>query len=318
MPSSEGAISHLLKSTQSRLQMHSVSVVGWQAWALTSGLLVLIIYRLFFHPLAHIPGPLLARLSGWWRTYRYFRGTWHDDILEIHRKYGAVVRIAPNELSVVDAHATKQLYGHGHNTQKTTWYQTWEVASSAPGLFSTQDKRLHAHLRKRVSGAYSMSAILKFEKYIQDCLDLMLCQLKKHAEAGNTVNMSEWTNALAFDIVGELAYGAPLGHLQTETDVMGLRKAIFGGFFMMANFGHLPGQSKFLTNSWANSLMSVMGIENPLIEFRQWSTEKVRSRTDNIDAVKRDDMLAHFIGMKNEKNERVSFEEILMEALGIM
>lgn len=76
-----------------------------------------------------------------------------------------------------------------------------------------------------------MSAVLKFETYIQNCLDLMFVHLKKQAEAGNTVDMANWTNASAFDVVEGLAYGSEFGHLQTESKVMGLRKAIYDGFF---------------------------------------------------------------------------------------
>lgn len=37
---------------------------------------------------------------------------WHDDILELHERYGPVVRIAPNEVSFVDKAALVQVYGH--------------------------------------------------------------------------------------------------------------------------------------------------------------------------------------------------------------
>jgi hypothetical protein len=79
------------------------------------------IYQTFFHPLSHLPGPTSARYFGSWRNKRYWRGSWHDDVLELHRKYGRVVRIAPNEVAIVDAGAVKQIYGVGHATTKTPW-----------------------------------------------------------------------------------------------------------------------------------------------------------------------------------------------------
>jgi hypothetical protein len=77
-----------------------------------------IFYRLFLHPLAHVPGPFIARFTGLWRTRRYFKGTWYDDILELHKVYGRVVRIAPNEVSFVDGKALKRVYGHGKPCKK--------------------------------------------------------------------------------------------------------------------------------------------------------------------------------------------------------
>jgi hypothetical protein len=72
-----------------------------------------VFYRLFLHPLAGVPGPFAAKFTGLWRTSRYFKGTWYDDILNLHNTYGRVVRIAPNEVSFVDGDALKRIYGHG-------------------------------------------------------------------------------------------------------------------------------------------------------------------------------------------------------------
>ena len=70
------------------------------------------VYRVFFHPLAHIPGPFFAKLTHLWQTKSYFTGQWHSDVLKIHEKYGPVVRISPDEISFVDGDAMKRLYGH--------------------------------------------------------------------------------------------------------------------------------------------------------------------------------------------------------------
>ena len=141
---------------------------GWKislSLALFSAFFIIVLYRLAFHPLSKFPGPFFAKVSGRWRNTRYWRGTWHDDILEAHHKYGRVVRIAPNELSIVDEQVSKHLYGHGHNAVKISWYNTWEIPDAAPGVFATQDKKLHAFLRKRLSGAYSITSIVKLEEY---------------------------------------------------------------------------------------------------------------------------------------------------------
>lgn len=76
------------------------------------------IYNLFFHPLRNVPGPFLARSSSLWRLIRYFRGSWHDDVIELHKKYGQVVRISPEEVSFTDQDAIKMMYGHGRNVSK--------------------------------------------------------------------------------------------------------------------------------------------------------------------------------------------------------
>jgi hypothetical protein len=86
----------------------------------TAFVLVQIIYNTLFHPLRKVPGPRLASVTGLWRTARYFRGSWLDDVVGLHRTYGPVVHIAPNEISFVDEPALKELYGHGKASVKVS------------------------------------------------------------------------------------------------------------------------------------------------------------------------------------------------------
>ncbi|TKX19161.1 cytochrome P450 monooxygenase-like protein 48 [Elsinoe australis] len=316
--SSTGLLSGTLASPislTSNLTLFNLTALTGAALA---ALCFVVIYRLYFHPLAHLPGPFYARIAGYWRTIRYARGTWHDDILELHAKYGRVVRVAPNEVSVVDENAMRQLYGHGKNAPKTDWYSTWEVPNTAPALFASQDKKVHAFLRKRVSGAYSMSAVLRFERWIQGCLDLMLCRLKQHADRGEIVNMSDWTNAFAFDVVGELAYGEQLGHLRTETDVHNVRKNIYKGFQLMASVGHLPGQSRPFNNPFMTRLRGLFGGPDPFASFQEWTIAKLKARMNDPGSTPREDMLWHFNNMRKADGEPAEFGEVLIEALNII
>lgn len=298
---------------------------GRLATTLTLGLLLaalgLLFHRAVTHPLARVPGPFLAKFTGLWRTAHYFRGTWHDDILALHRRYGPVVRVAPDELSIVDAAATKQLYGHGGaaHAPKTHWYHTWEESDVAPAFFAARDRALHAFLRRRVAAAYAMTTLLKNETAIQNLLDLLFRRLSAHAAAGTPIDMSEYTNAFAYDVVGELAYGAPLGHLETGTDVLGLRKKIFDGFFLLANVGHFPGQSRLVNNRFVDAVARGFGLEHPLASFRRWSEARVDERLrDPVAREQRQDMLAHFVRMKTPDGEPAPRGEVLVEMLNIM
>jgi cytochrome P450 len=298
------------------LEEHDISLVALIPALFAVWFVGLLLYRWLLHPLAGIPGPFLAQFTGHWRNWHYLRGDWHDVIVDVHRKYGRVVRIAPNELSLVDEQAIRKLYSHGNHTEKTQWYATWDVPQTAPGLFATRDRKEHAFLRKRVSSAYSMTSLLKFEGYVQSCFDLLFEKLKKHA--GEIVDMAEWTNAVAYDIVGELAYGEKLGHLQTETDVMGIRQAILDGFFLMANMGHYWGQSQIASNLFVAKITEMLGVPNNFSKFREWSVNKVRSRRQDMTKADRHDMLWHFMQMKDEKGNLASDPEVLIEAMNIM
>lgn len=99
--------------------VESLTVQAWLAIVLV-GCALYLTYSLRFHPLRKVPGPSLARFTEFWRSIRYFRGTWLDDIVKLHETYGPVVRIAPNEVSFVDETAMKHFYGHGKPSLKVS------------------------------------------------------------------------------------------------------------------------------------------------------------------------------------------------------
>ncbi|KAL2828857.1 cytochrome P450 [Aspergillus pseudoustus] len=283
-------------------------------------LLSIIIYRIYFHPLARFPGPFLARITGYWRTYQYTKGDWDRNILKIHKQYGRVVRIAPNELAIVDEAALRTLYGHGTKALKTQWYSVWDVPETAPQLFSELDRPRHGFLRKRLSSAYSMSSIMKYETYIQTCLDLLWTRLSRaEARSNPVVNMSEWSNALAFDVIGELGYGEPLGHVKADAeDVGGLRGGILSGFILLSCLGYVPGQSFWVNNQLITKISGWFGGPTAFIGFRGWSEKKVQNRLDHLDSSPREDLLSHFCRMKKQNGEPAAFREVLIEAMNLV
>ncbi|KAJ5780730.1 hypothetical protein N7457_005890 [Penicillium paradoxum] len=70
--------------------------------------LVMAIYRLHFHKLSKYPGPPLAAATG---LYEVYFSVWGPDIFqqeidEMHRKYGPVVRITPDEVHIQELFGT--------------------------------------------------------------------------------------------------------------------------------------------------------------------------------------------------------------------
>lgn len=70
-------------------------------------------YRLLSpsHPLAKVPGPLLARATQLWIFRVVYLGQTRRVIQELHQKYGEVVRIGPNEISVFNVPAITTIHG---------------------------------------------------------------------------------------------------------------------------------------------------------------------------------------------------------------
>jgi hypothetical protein len=62
------------------------------------------------HPLSKLPGPKLAGASKAYLHFYTFKGQKHAIVERLHAKYGEVVRIAPNELSLITETAWKDIY----------------------------------------------------------------------------------------------------------------------------------------------------------------------------------------------------------------
>jgi hypothetical protein len=60
--------------------------------------------------LSHIPGPALAGYSHFWRVNDVRKGQAHKTMIDLHRKYGKLVRIAPNVVDVSDPATISVIY----------------------------------------------------------------------------------------------------------------------------------------------------------------------------------------------------------------
>lgn len=52
----------------------------WRAW--------IIVYRLWLHPLSHVPGPFLGRVSNFYRIIWFIIEDEHLLQVQLHEKYG--------------------------------------------------------------------------------------------------------------------------------------------------------------------------------------------------------------------------------------
>ncbi|CAE6533055.1 unnamed protein product [Rhizoctonia solani] len=176
-----------------------------------------------------IAGPKLAALSNVWLAYVASRGDRSQAVHELHQKYGTIVRIAPNHVSVADPKALEVIYAHGNGTLKTEFYNAF--VSIRPGLFNTRDRAAHSRKRKLVSHIFSQQNVLLFEPHIRRhvrafCAQWdMRCARATAGELPDARDGKSWFdvlphfNFLAFDIIGDLAFGAPFGMIAAQKDI---------------------------------------------------------------------------------------------------
>jgi benzoate 4-monooxygenase len=65
-----------------------------------------------------VPGPVAAKFSNLWLLAQCRQGKRYLSVDAAHKKYGKLVRIQPNHVSVADDDAIQQIYGHGNGFLK--------------------------------------------------------------------------------------------------------------------------------------------------------------------------------------------------------
>jgi len=287
------------------------------AVALLMYAVAILIYRICFHPLRGVPGPFLGKITELWRTKRYFQGTWHKDILELHRQYGPLVRLSPNEVSLCDENALDLLYSTASQSLKTDWYDTWTPHGQVPSFFNVTNPKLHAFLRRRVAGVYSMSSILRMDSRIQSVADALWLRLDGFAGKSLAIDLTDWANYFAFDVVGVLALGEPLGFVKDGNDSKGLIASIHDYFFLSSTFGYLPGQTKIVFHPLVGRLLP--GSSGGMTYFMKFLVQQInRRRQRGPPEQSEGDLLDHFLCMKDADGNLVKDSEVMTEAGNIL
>lgn len=84
------------------------------------------IYTALTSPLTRLPGPWPTRFTKLWFFNRVRKGRFEHENIALHRRYGAVVRVAPGWYSLDDPGALKVVYGIGTRFEKSEWYEGWK------------------------------------------------------------------------------------------------------------------------------------------------------------------------------------------------
>ncbi|RDA95932.1 hypothetical protein CP533_5890 [Ophiocordyceps camponoti-saundersi (nom. inval.)] len=194
-----------------------------------------------------IPSPPGAQLSNLWLLLVSRRKMRSVVVDRAHQSLGKVVRIQPNHVSIADESAVNVVYGHGNGFLKTEYYDAF--VSIGNSVFNTRDRLIHSRKRKLVAHAFSTRMVTQFEPYVQHSLRLLVQKMDQlietsphRTQAGKPearVDLSLWLNYLAFDIIGDLAFGSPLGMLRQGNDLVETRVTPDGPTTCVAAVGAL-------------------------------------------------------------------------------
>lgn len=296
--------------------------------------------------LRRFPAPSLwgiPSFAGWsnaWLAIVIAKYKRSDYVQAAHERYGPVVRIQPNHLSFIDPAAVKDIYSFQAKMLKGEAYESFSDpvwGHNWKSIVNTADREEHARKRRYISNAFAQRTVVTLDPLVMQGieklnkqLDLIASRYPVEKEKPNAnlfrdgcTNLYRWINLFAFDLVGEISFGKPLGLLEQGDDVMealpfdgtspiyktNIIDSFQGGNMYDCFFGPWPAachQLKALTQWHWNAKKNKAFGEFVNIQARD------RLRRPNPESFR--DFMSYFL--ENNKGEKISLEygEIWREA----
>ncbi|KAL8948154.1 MAG: hypothetical protein Q9222_005631 [Ikaeria aurantiellina] len=153
------------------------------------------------------------------------------------------------------------IYGLNKGFTKSDFYpvqQALSKGSRLPSLFSTTDERYHAQLRRSVNSAFSMSAMVQYEPFVDDLITRFLDQTENLFSSKHAVcDFAQWLQYYAFDGIGAITYSKRHGFIDKNEDIDGMVSYLGRLFSYVAPIGQIP-------------FLDLLLLKNPLVRLFDW------------------------------------------------
>lgn len=220
---------------------------------LSPGILIffaVMIRRAFFSPLSHIPGPWICRITSLWTYYHAYIGDECTRIDELHKKYGAIILIAPNEVCISDGNALAPIYSDKGGFLKASCYSNFDIEGHKT-IFSALDPTHRAIRSKPVLPMFSMSNVRNGNGAIDLCVRKYIDRMKEEAERSRAatkatgqpkpINLLNLSRSLALDAICSYLFGRSFGSIEENGGTMSASLFVdalvaVGRFFYLPNW----------------------------------------------------------------------------------
>ncbi|KAJ2085828.1 hypothetical protein IW138_006088 [Coemansia sp. RSA 986] len=180
--------------------------------------------RSFFSPLCKIPGPFVNSFTNIPLNHSTTKGTYHKYVQRLHEKYGEIVRVGHNQVSISNLAELKRILST-HDFPKGSLYENMVLPATT---IVTTDPELNKIRRRQLGNQYSMPCVRSYEDKILEHGVLSLMQLwdsrMKQVPGGQkvkaNVNFYLEFHSMSFDIISVLGFGKSFNILHTGDTTM--------------------------------------------------------------------------------------------------
>ena len=232
--------------------MISMAVHSWLGPTLIIMLAIRFLSFRYTYGLRRFKGPLLASFTDAWRSFYNYQSI-GKPYVDLHNRWGDVVRVGPNALSFRDPRAIRDIFGAGKNwgkvrtlplcllsgvsakiltdtaSFKSDFYFVNAAVSRgecAHTLFSSIDPTWHKNVRRAMNPFFTRTAVLSYEPFVERTIQVFTTELDhrfvdKDGSQG-VIDFNRWLHYFAFDVISDLTYSKRHGFISRAEDVHGI------------------------------------------------------------------------------------------------
>ncbi|KZO90347.1 cytochrome P450 [Calocera viscosa TUFC12733] len=169
---------------------------------------------LFLSPLSRFPGPRLAAVTRAWAFWEAICGRKVTGVHELHRQYGPIVRVGPNDLSISAPEAIPRLYSYKPFLKDPKFYDALNGGKVEGHLVCQTNPEAHARRRKLIATLLSRSAVKGYEReIIHPKIIQALLPFRDGDFYTGAMDVLPALRAITADAAAELTFGKTFGCL---------------------------------------------------------------------------------------------------------
>ncbi|KAI1459188.1 cytochrome protein [Annulohypoxylon moriforme] len=306
------------------------------AFLVASGLYVvaLSLQRLYFHPLASVPGPKLAALTGWYEAYYDLVAEGHGGqmtfhIQKLHKQYGKIVRINPHSVHIDDADYFSTIYTTREGFDRPE-YMRWRF-STPYALISTPDHHTHKLRRKVQDPFFAKGRIAKLAPLMWDRANKM-CRIlsREYTGKGRIVRLDDMFACLIADVITQYSFDKNYSWLDMDGFESPFLQAVSGFKRITHQATYFPWLARVLISIPDPIVRFIQPSRSTILDFsddlremvcgaqRDVEAEKAKGISLNTDHVERDKTIFHGILRSGLPEEELRVEPLKDHAASLL
>ncbi|KAF7922011.1 uncharacterized protein EAE98_008222 [Botrytis deweyae] len=277
--------------------------LGWAALILASFTLYsvqLVVRRLYFHPLAKIPGPFLARTTYWYEFYQdiILGGIYVKNYAALHEKYGPVIRASPDRVHVSDPDFFHEVYSSGSKYMKDPAF--FQAAGGIPeALPAIVDVEYHRRRRKLINDLFSAKSMEALSHLVLKVVQNALSKAHEHHDQNKVLDIQRLYTGITIDTIMQVLCDRTLNFIdakeEEEPPFLATLRTFSENFFILK---HFPILIWMALNIPKNIAMKLIPGE---FEFRASINQWIRDRASE-----------HELGVEKAEDGRKTVIDLLL------